>query len=162
MDWVTIREGDSVGKESACQCKRPRFDPLWGRYPGEGNGHPLQYSCLKNPMDVEACWATVHGVAKSSPQLSIAAQPFLVQKLRVLGGRSGLSGKSVSWVWVAREEGSWSVVGHRWVLSSGVMDRTCLSWRCSGSKKPRATWGLNPGGTLEPSLIAAVEETKRR
>ena len=38
--------------------------------PGEGNGNPLQYSCLENPMDGEASWATVHGVAKSWTQLS--------------------------------------------------------------------------------------------
>ena len=33
--------------------------------PGEGNGYPLQYSCLENPMDRGAWWATVHGVSKS-------------------------------------------------------------------------------------------------
>ena len=44
--------------------------PGLGRYPGEGNGNPLQYSCLENPMDGEAWWATVHGVAKSRTQLS--------------------------------------------------------------------------------------------
>ena len=38
--------------------------------PGEGNGNPLQYSCLENPMDGGAWWATVHGVAKSGTQLS--------------------------------------------------------------------------------------------
>ena len=37
---------------------------------GEGNGHPLQYSCLENPMDKGAWWAAVHGVAKSRTQLS--------------------------------------------------------------------------------------------
>ena len=37
---------------------------------GEGNGNPLQYSCLENPMDREAWWATVHGVTKSWMQLS--------------------------------------------------------------------------------------------
>ena len=37
---------------------------------GEGNGTPLQYSCLENPMDGEAWWAAVHGVAKSWTQLS--------------------------------------------------------------------------------------------
>ena len=42
-----------------------------GRFPGYGNGNPLQHSCLKNPMDKEAWWATVHGVAKSQMQLSI-------------------------------------------------------------------------------------------
>ena len=39
--------------------------PGLGRSPGEGNGNPLQYSCLENPMDSGAWWATVHGVAKS-------------------------------------------------------------------------------------------------
>ena len=37
---------------------------------GEGNGTPLQYSCLENPMDEEAWWATVHGVTKSRARLS--------------------------------------------------------------------------------------------
>ena len=41
-----------------------------GRYPGEGNGNPFQYSCLENPMDREAWQATVHGVAKSQARLS--------------------------------------------------------------------------------------------
>ena len=40
------------------------------RSPGEGNGHPLQFSCLGNPMERGAWWATVHGVAKSWIQLS--------------------------------------------------------------------------------------------
>ena len=39
--------------------------PASGRSPGIGNGNPLQYSCLGNPMDRGAWWATVHGVAKS-------------------------------------------------------------------------------------------------
>ena len=39
--------------------------PVSGRSPGEGNGNPLQYSCLENSMDRRAWWATVHGVAKS-------------------------------------------------------------------------------------------------
>ena len=40
--------------------------PGSGRSPGEGNGNPLQYSCLGNPMDREAWWATVHRVTKES------------------------------------------------------------------------------------------------
>ena len=39
--------------------------PGSGRSPGEGNGNPLQYSCLENHMDRGAWWATVHGVTKS-------------------------------------------------------------------------------------------------
>ena len=48
--------------------------PRSGRSPGEGNGNPLQYSCLKNPMDRGDRWATVHGVAKSWTQLKSLAQ----------------------------------------------------------------------------------------
>ena len=44
--------------------------PRSGRSPGEGNGNPLQYSCLENPMDRGAWWATVHGVTKSWTRLS--------------------------------------------------------------------------------------------
>ena len=44
--------------------------PGLGRSPGEGNGNPLQYPCLENPMDGGAWWATVHGVAESRTQLS--------------------------------------------------------------------------------------------
>ena len=64
--------GGASGKESACQCKRCkrfRFDPLVRRFPGEGHGNPLQYSCLKNPMNRGAWWATVHRVANSWTQL---------------------------------------------------------------------------------------------
>ena len=42
----------------------------FSRYLGEGNGNPLQYSCLENPMDSRAWWAAVHGVAKSRTRLS--------------------------------------------------------------------------------------------
>ena len=41
------------------------------RSPEEGNGNPFQYSCLENPMDTGAWWATVHGVAKSQTRLKV-------------------------------------------------------------------------------------------
>ena len=44
--------------------------PGLGRTPGGGNGNPLQYSCLGDPTDKGAWWATVHGVAKNQTQLS--------------------------------------------------------------------------------------------
>ena len=43
--------------------------PGSGRSSGEGNGNPLQYSCLENPLDRGAWWTTVHGVAESRIQL---------------------------------------------------------------------------------------------
>ena len=48
---------------------------------GEGNGTPLQYSCLDNPMDGGAWWATVHGVAKSQTRLSNFNLTFLFRAL---------------------------------------------------------------------------------
>ena len=43
----------------------PGSIPEWGKSSGEGNGNPLQYSCLGNPMDRGAWWVTVRGVTKS-------------------------------------------------------------------------------------------------
>ena len=62
--------GGSDGKESACNVGDPGSIPGLERSPGEGNGFPLQYPCLENPMDRGAWQATVHGVAKSQTQLS--------------------------------------------------------------------------------------------
>ena len=60
----SIFPGGSVGKESACSAADPGLIPGSGRSPGEGNGNPLQYSCLENPMDGGAWRATVHGVTE--------------------------------------------------------------------------------------------------
>ena len=54
----------SVGKESACNAGDLGSIPGSGRSPGEGNGNPLQYSCLVNPMDRGAWQAAVHGVTR--------------------------------------------------------------------------------------------------
>ena len=55
----------SVGKESACNAGHLGSIPGLGRSPEEGNGNPLQYSCLETPMDREAWRATVYGVARA-------------------------------------------------------------------------------------------------
>ena len=57
--------GGSEVKASACNAGNLGSIPGSERSPGEGNGNPPQYSCLENPMDRGAWWATVHGVAKS-------------------------------------------------------------------------------------------------
>ena len=62
--------GGSDGKASVYNAGDPVSIPGLGRSPGEGNGSPLQYSCLENPMDGAAWWATVQGVAKSRTRLS--------------------------------------------------------------------------------------------
>ena len=62
--------GGSDGKESACNVGDPGSLSRWRRSPGEGNGNPIQYSCLENPMDGGAWLVTVHGIAKSHTRLS--------------------------------------------------------------------------------------------
>ena len=57
--------GSSDGKEYACNVGDPGSLPGSGRSSAEGNGYPLQYSCLENPMDRGAWWAAVCGVVKS-------------------------------------------------------------------------------------------------
>ena len=57
--------GGSDSKESVCNGGDRSLIPESERAPGEGNGNSLQYSCLVNPMDREAWWATVHRVTKS-------------------------------------------------------------------------------------------------
>ena len=56
--------GDSDGKESACNAGDPGSNPGSGRFPGEGDGYPLQCSCQENSTDRRAQQATVHRVAK--------------------------------------------------------------------------------------------------
>ena len=58
--------GGSDGKESACNAGDLGSLPGWGRSPGEGDGNPLQYSCLENPTDRGAWQATVKGGRKES------------------------------------------------------------------------------------------------
>ena len=62
--------GGSEVKASACNVGDLGSISGSGSSPGEGNGNPLQYSCLENPKDGGAWWATVHGVAKSQTRLS--------------------------------------------------------------------------------------------
>ena len=57
------------GKESACNAGDVGLIPGWGRSPGQGSGNPLQYSCLGNPVDRGAWWATIH-VAHQGSQKS--------------------------------------------------------------------------------------------
>jgi len=60
----------SVSKEDACNAGDLALILGLERSPGEGNGNPLQYSCLENPLDRGAWQATVHRVAKNRTQLS--------------------------------------------------------------------------------------------
>ena len=70
MDYYLGFPGGSEGKESACNVGDLGSIPGSERSPGEGNGNPLQYSCLENSVGTGAWWATVFGVTKSWTGLS--------------------------------------------------------------------------------------------
>ena len=74
--------GGSEVKASACNVGDLGSIPELGRSPGEGNGKPLQYSCLENHMDGGAWWVTVHRVTKSQTQLSDFTS-LAVQRLKL-------------------------------------------------------------------------------
>ena len=69
----------SVGKKSTCNAGDPGSIPGSGRPPGEGNGNPLEYSCLENLMDRGAWWATVHGVERVGYDLVTKLLPMKVK-----------------------------------------------------------------------------------
>ena len=77
-----------VGKESACNAGDPRSIPGSERSPGEGNGNPLQDSCLQNPMDRGAWQATVHGVVRVGHDLATKPPPqvevYVIANIRIL------------------------------------------------------------------------------
>ena len=67
--------GGSEGKASACDAEDPGLIPGSGRSPGEGNGNPLQYFCLGNPMDRGDWQAMVHGVTRVGHDLATSPPP---------------------------------------------------------------------------------------
>ena len=92
--------GGSDGRESACSAGDPGSVPGLGRSPGEGNGYPLQYSCLENPMDRGAWRAAVHGVAVTQIRLSEDFHVTLSPAIILRAGRAVLL-----WVlWVGCEQ----------------------------------------------------------
>ena len=78
--------GGSDGKASAYDAGDLGSIPGLGRSPGEGNGNPLQYYCLENPMDRGAWQATVHGVTKSRTRLRDFTSSLYFMLLRGLEG----------------------------------------------------------------------------
>ena len=104
-------KGGSEVKASACNVGDLGSIPGSGRFPGEGNGNPLQYSCLENPMDGGAWWATVHGVSKEtrlSERLNLREE--LKQSIW-----EGLAGKGPR--------------RYCWVLSSSIILPLTMRWQ---------------------------------
>ena len=95
------RKGGSDGKESACNARDRGSTPGSERSPGEGNGHPLHYSCLKNSSDRRAWRATVDGVARArqdwltnthrDTQFAMLWKLFMILPIRVRQYHEGFS-----------------------------------------------------------------------
>ena len=93
----------SVSKESACNAGDPGSCPGLGRSPGEGNGNPLQYSCLENPMDRGAWRAMAHGVERVGHDLATKLPPSLcISSCKVMTCSRDLPVSSMKSIW-ARE-----------------------------------------------------------
>ena len=101
--------GGSEVKASACKGGDLGSIPGLGRSPGEGNGNPLQYSCLQNPVDGGAWWAIVHRVAKSQTWLNDLTFTFTLIDIkhfrngytlhRLEKKRPNTSGADKSWIY---------------------------------------------------------------
>ena len=87
VQWLKLFFGfpcSSVGKESACSSGDPGLIHGLGRCPGEGNGNPVQYSFLENPMDRGAWRATVHGAARVGHDLATKPPPAALEVILCL------------------------------------------------------------------------------
>ena len=136
---LTPFPGSSDGKESACSAGDLGLTPGLGRSPGGGHDNPLQYSCLENPMDWGAWWASVHGVQRVGHDWATkhnTAQSFYWLS-RWLSGEesfflSGDIGDTGSIPGLGRSPGG----GHGYPLQ----------YSCVGNPMDRGAWQVKPMG----------------
>ena len=126
----------SDSKESACSAGDPGSIPGSGRSPGEGNGNPLQYSCLENSMERIAWRTTVHGVEKSRIQLGNFH--FISQVLLVVKNPAASAGD-------ARDASLIPGLGR----SSGLGIGKPLQNSCLGNPMDRGTWWATVHGVAK-------------
>ena len=127
VSWAPLYHS-SVGKESACKAGDLGLIPGLGRYPGEGNGNPLWYSCLENPMDRGVWQATVYGVARDGHDLVTKSS---YSKRLHIPTRSSFISTSVRTV----------MTGARGAVKTGIRNLLLDNGRCPGKKQ----WELNQG-----------------
>ena len=155
--WTVGFPGGSEVKASACNAGDLGSIPGSRRSPGEGNGNPLQYSCLENPVDGGAWWATVHGVTESRTWLS----DFTCTLWGWSGAIAASQHKVAEHPWVPWSPGpqeslspessgaSWSALGE--------------SWRWSGQKSWHWTTesAVTDGAESEGEWITAFQRATR-
>ena len=98
---------------SACNAGDLGSIPGSERSPGEGNGNPLQYSCLENPMDGGAWWATVHGITKIRTRLRDFTFKWYLGRWFMIYSKAGFTDLETSYffvdlgMYIADENSSW-------------------------------------------------------
>ena len=125
---------NSVSKESACNAGDLGSIPWLGRSPGEGNGNPLQYSCLKNPMDRGAWQATVHGATRVGHDLVTKAPPLYTSTSSIS------KPQPVSLPYVLHLGSKLSLIISVFKMSRG---RLFQSYKFSSSKQLSRTWDFS-------------------
>ena len=147
--------GGSDSKVSACSAGDPGLIPGSGRSPGEGNGNPLQYSCLENSMDGGAWLAIVHGVTKSWTRLSHFTSLHFTS-LSQAPGRCIVTCLHVGGLWKKQKN---HLNMKSWILKKnfccgcfgqGVACRILVRWVCV-SVCPVAQLYLTPFGPMDCS-----------
>ena len=132
--WADF-SGGSDGKAFAYNAGDQGSIPGSGRSSAEGNGNPLQYSCLENPMDGGAWWVTVHGATKSRTRWANSLSFFLSSRVWALCS----SGRFQKWGWrrqaeVPRARSVW--VGAVWydclTVDSAAGTKPACSYPCKG------------------------------
>ena len=116
-----------------------QFDPWVSKSPGGGNGSPLQYSCLENPMDRGASWATVRGIAKSRTRLSDLTKMTKIHihihiRIRIQGLSRSLSSKESS----CNAGDAGLIPG--WGRSPGEGNGNPLQYSCLENPMDRGAW----------------------
>ena len=119
--------GGSVGKNQHVNAGDTGLIPGSGRYPGVGNGTPLQFSCLGNPMGRGAWWATVHGTTESDTTERLRTSPHTQwpnwSPAAVQNEMSGEAG--LRWV---EKEGIWKLSGEKFHLIAENKLKKKKSW----------------------------------
>ena len=154
----------SVGKESTWKAGDLSLIPGSRRSPGEGNGNPLQYSCLENPMGRGTWRATLHGIARVGYDLVTKPPPYVYPQPFELPSHSGGEGNGnpfqCSCLENPRNRGAWWVAVHRVTKSQTWLSDFIFTFHFHALEKEMAThssvlaWRIP--GTGEPGGLPSM------
>ena len=145
--------GGSDYKASACSAGDPGSIPGLGRSPGEGNGHPLQYSCLENSTSLTD-WLEIHWWVQF--KIKCSRWQSLEGSNR---GRDGWMASSTQWTWVWTKSGRWWRIGKPGVLQSTGSKRVRHDWVTEqhwDTQRLATAWGSHMGSLTAEHIIFII------